>query len=180
MPSCNLSFPNTYGTISEVAQFSFWQILVSNIWLNRNGPRLFAWFTAGCSCSHPVIAVAFTRHWLALHCSIFVIGNRAIFFSPAPMMWFGFAFIVGVLCSVGSRSLPRIHPLPSNRIADKHTLTTFLATILALLIGWVNSPTNYVPKPSFGKESTRGLYCSSKVKAKSRTDIVVASWWDYG
>ena len=169
----NFFFPNTYGTISEVAQFSFWQILVSTSGSIEMGLVCLLGLLLA-ALRHPVIAVAYgPLAGFALF--NFVIGNRAIFFS-APMMWFGFAFIVTTFV----RSVAdRFHEsTSSNRIADKHTLTTFLATILALLIGWVNSPTNYVPKPSFEKKVLEAF--TELKEAKSRTDIVVASWWDYG
>ena len=49
---------------------------------------------------------------------------------------------------------------------------------LALIIAWVNAPTDYLPRPSFPKPVLQGLAKLDSIAASKRS--VVASWWDYG
>ena len=49
---------------------------------------------------------------------------------------------------------------------------------LALIIAWVNAPTDYLPRPSFPKPVLEGMIKLDSI-ATSRPSVV-ASWWDYG
>ena len=53
-----------------------------------------------------------------------------------------------------------------------------IAASLTIMVAWVNSPTDYVPRPSFPKPVLEGL-ASLRTTVDSE-QAVVATWWDYG
>ena len=97
---------------------------------------------------NPVIAIAYGP--LAVFGLLnFVIGNRAIFYS-APIMWFGFAFLMTTSAKfIAKNILERDFVIQRDRMAS----TSPLASQCLLL---VNSPTDYVPRPSFPKPVLEG------------------------
>ena len=120
---------------------------------------------------HPVIAIAYGP-LVAFGLLNFMIGNRAIFYS-APILWFGAAFLITTAARFISRNLVK-----NRGVASRDQLATILAASLSMMVAWVNSPTTYMPRPSFSKAVLEGL-------ASLRTDVepknaVVATWWDYG
>ena len=102
----------------------------------------------------------------------FVIGNRAIFYS-APILWFGAAFLITTTARFVVASLSG-----SGYGVRCDQKVAIAGASLAMLVAWVNSPTNYVPYPSFPKPVLQGL-ASLKMKASTH-NAVVATWWDYG
>ena len=120
---------------------------------------------------NPVIAIAYGP--LAVFGLLnFVIGNRAIFYS-APIMWFGFAFLMTTSAKFIAKNI-----LERDFVIQRDRMASTLASGLAMLVAWVNSPTDYVPRPSFPKPVLEGL-ASLKMTADP-TNSVVATWWDYG
>ena len=58
-----------------------------------------------------------------------------------------------------------------------HIVTAFGAG-LAMLVAWANSPTSYIPRPSFAKPVLEGF---ASLKSSTKPDeAIVATWWDYG
>ena len=163
-------FTNTYETITEIQIVSLAQILV-----NATGSVEMGLFClAGLALflvRHPVIAIAYGP-LVAFGLLNFVIGNRAIFYS-APIMWFGAAFLITTTSRyIASNLSENSYGLRRDQSA------TVLAACLAMIIAWVNSPTDYVPRPSFPKPVLEG-FASLKASADP-TNSVVATWWDYG
>ena len=52
------------------------------------------------------------------------------------------------------------------------------AASLAIIVAWLNSPTDYVPHPSFPRPTLEGL--ASLEGAADPQNAVIATWWDYG
>ena len=166
----NFIFPNTYQTISEIQQFSLLRILVSATGSVEMGVVCLAGL-ALFLVRHPVIAIAYGP-LVAFGLLNFVIGNRAVFYS-APIMWFGAAFLI----TTTSRYIA--FNLSENSYGLRRDQSaTVSAACLAMIIAWVNSPTDYVPRPSFPKPVLEG-FASLKASADP-TNSVVATWWDYG
>ena len=167
-------FPNTLKTVTEITRISLPDILVSATRSVEMG--LVCLFGLGVwAIRHPVMAFAFGP--LAAFALLnFVLGNRAVFYS-VPIMWFGAAFL---LTSTARFVAQAVLPTPENTAVPKGiTQTASLAGVtLALITAWVNSPTDYLPRPSFPKPVLEGM-----IKLKNNTTAnpaVVASWWDYG
>ena len=163
-------FPNTFQTITEIQSVSF-----SHILYNATGS-----VEMGLVCltglalfliRHPVIAIAYGP-LVAFGLLNFIIGNRAIFYS-APIMWFGAAFLMTTTARFIAANLSEVGYAPRRDQA-----ATILAASVAMIVAWVNSPTDYVPRPSFPKPVLEGL-ASLKTTADP-ANSVVATWWDYG
>ena len=120
---------------------------------------------------HPVIAIAYGP-LVAFGLLNFVIGNRAIFYS-APIMWFGAAFLMTTTARFIAANMSDAGYMP---FATRQS--TILAASLAMIVAWVNSPTDYVPRPSFPKPVLEGL--ASLKTAADPDNSVVTTWWDYG
>ena len=98
---------------------------------------------AGLACSsfEPHDSIAYGE-LMAFGLLNFWIGNRAVFYS-APIFWFGAAFpphemarfIAGQIGNTTYHEIMKMFPV--------------LMVTLAMVVAWVNSPTDYVPKPSF-------------------------------
>ena len=163
-------FPNTFNTITEMRSVSFEQTLVNATGSMEMGivclTGLAMFFVR-----HPVIAIAYGP-LVAFGLLNFVIGNRAIFYS-APMMWFGAAFIMTTTARFIAVSISEAGNMPRRDQA-----ATIIAASLAMVVAWVNSPTDYMPRPSFPKPVIEGL-ASLKTTADP-ANSVVATWWDYG
>lgn len=163
-------FPNTLQTITETRTVPLGQILIYSTGSIEMGivslTGLAMFFVR-----HPVIAIAYGP-LAAFGLLNFIIGNRAIFYS-APIMWFGAAFLI----TTTSRYIA--FNMSKNSFARwRDQSATVLAACLAMIIAWVNSPTDYVPRPSFPKPVLEG-FASLKASAEP-TNSVVATWWDYG
>ena len=163
-------FPNTLQTITEIRQVSFSQILGSATGsvemglVCLTGLALFL-------IRHPVIAIAYGP-LVAFGLLNFIIGNRAIFYS-APIMWFGAAFLMTTTARFIATNLSEGGYAPR-----RDQTAAILAASVAMVVAWVNSPTDYVPRPSFPKPVLEGL--ASLKETTDPDNSVVATWWDYG
>ncbi len=172
-------FPNTLETISELRKFSSAEILKSATGSVEMGIvcllGLLLW-----TIRHPVIAVAYgpLAGFALLN---FVVGNRTIFYS-APMLWFGMAFLLTSTARFIIRETTPVKTQTShNKIAVRFTKTNIVSTVaasFALILAWVNSPIEYLPRPSFPKPILEGLANLQDIVTPDHS--VVATWWDYG
>lgn len=163
-------FPNTFSTITEIQTVSLGQILVNATGsvemglVCLTGLALFL-------IRHPVIAIAYGP-LVAFGLLNFIIGNRAIFYS-APIMWFGAAFLMTTTARFIAANLSK-----GGYASRRDQTATILAASVAMVVAWVNSPTDYVPRPSFPKPVLEGL--ASLATTADPDNSVVATWWDYG
>ena len=164
------SYINSFATISEVQKLSMTQILGSATGSVEMGVVCIAGL-ALFMVRHPVIAIAYGP-LMAFGLLNFVIGNRAVFYS-APIMWFGAAFLITTAARFIAFNLSETR----DRLWRDQSATV-LATFLSIIIAWVNSPTDYLPRPSFSRPVLEG-FASLKATADP-TNSVVATWWDYG
>ena len=163
-------FPNTFSTITEIRSVSFSQILFNTTGSIEMGIVCLAGL-ALFLVRHPVIAFAHGP-LVAFGLLNFVIGNRAIFYS-APIMWFGVAFLMTTTARFIAANMSDAGYAPRH---DK--AATILAACVAMMVAWVNSPTDYLPRPSFTKPVLEGL-ASLKTTADPENSVVT-TWWDYG
>ncbi len=163
-------FPNALDTVTEVQAVPLAKILKSATGSIEMGlvclTGLALFFIR-----HPVIAIAYGP-LVAFGLLNFVIGNRAIFYS-APILWFGAAFLMTTGARFIAANLSKGGDAPRRDQA-----ATILAASVAIVIAWVNSPTDYVPRPSFPKPVLEGL--GSLKDSADPDNSVVATWWDYG
>ena len=161
-----LVFPNTFETITEIAQVPLADILArssGSVWLgvvSLIGLGLWA-------IRHPALAIVFGPA-AAFALLNFAIGNRAIFYS-APMLWFGFGWLL-ILCFRWAEQRldrPRLQPVALSA-----------ATMLGLASVWVASPTTYVQAPTFDKQTVNHFQKLETLLPAS--DVAITSWWDYG
>ena len=166
-------FPNTFQTITEIQRVSFPQILINATGSIEMGLVCMAGLLIF-AVRHPMIAVAYGP-LIAFGLLNFIIGNRAIFYS-APMLWFGTAFLLTTLARFIA------HQLAGDQNAEqrqkKGQFATMAAASLAIIVAWLNSPTDYVPQPSFPRPTLEGLV--SLKGAADPQNAVIATWWDYG
>ena len=159
-------FPNTFDTISEVSRVSFSDVLtrisgsllvgtISLIGLGLWGLR------------HPAYAIVFGPA-AAFALLNFVIGNRAIFYS-APMLWFGFGWLMFVLA--------RWFEFRFNFIKQRFVVIS-ICIITSFLSIWVASPTDFLQAPTFDKKIV--AHFKELKKALPAENAIVVSWWDYG
>ena len=167
----NFIFPNTLHTITEVRSVSIFQLLRNAVGslemglFSLSGLLLFLF-------RHPIIAIALGP--LVMFALLnFVIGNRAIFYS-APIMWFGAAFMMTTTAGFVTSKLSE-----ARYTFRRHQIAMVAASSFAMTIAWVNSPTDYLPRPSFSKPVLEGLR-SLKITADAPENSIVATWWDYG
>lgn len=160
-------YPNTYDTITEISHIS-----IANMFRQIAGSvemGLVCLIGLGLwSVRHPATAVAFAP--LAFFGLLnFVIGNRVIFYS-APIIWFGGAFLVSLLCRFIFTSI--------TTRPNKIERSSVLASVISMLLAWTSSPVNYVPRPIFSPNIIAGFaYLNSDQRPR---DAVVVTWWDYG
>ncbi len=166
----NFIFPNSLNTVSEIQKVSIFQIVNYATGSMEMGivclTGLLLFFIR-----HPLVAIAYGP-LLLFSLLNFIVGNRAIFYS-APIMWFGAAFLMTTTARFIVASVSKSRYTPRR---DK--AATILAASVAMMVAWVNSPTDYVPRPSFPKPVLEG-FASLKASADP-TNSVVATWWDYG
>ena len=161
-----LIFPNTFDTITEVTRIPFSEILnrlsgsVLLGGLSILGLGLWA-------IRHPAMAIVFGPA-AAFALLNFVIGNRAIFYS-APMLWFGFGWLLLSLARYLETKITNLHLRPA---------APLIAVSIGFLSVWFFSPTSYVQSPTFDKSTVRHFQKLDTILPK--TNIVIASWWDYG
>ena len=166
----NFIFPNTFQTITEMRQFSSPQALRSVAGSTEMGFFCLAGLTLF-AVRHPVLALTYGP-LAGFGLLNFVVGNRAVFYA-APLFWFGAAFLVTTLGRFITSNLSQ----DGNSIRHDRT-AAIVGGCLAMVVAWVNSPTNYVPNPSFPKPVIEG-FAFMKVDADPEK-AVVATWWDYG
>lgn len=163
-------FPNTFQTITEIQRVSFPQILINATGSIEMGLVCLAGL-AMFAIRHPVIAIAYGP-LVAFGLFNFVIGNRAIFYS-APMLWFGAAFLLTTLARSIATTLSQ-----TGWTIRRDSFAATIGASLAMALAWVNSPTDYVPNPSFPKPVLEGL--ASLKTSVDPQNAIVATWWDYG
>ena len=166
----NFIFPNTLYTVSEIQKVSIFQIVNHATGSMEMGifclTGLLLFFIR-----HPIVAIAYGP-LLLFSLLNFIVGNRAIFYS-APIMWFGAAFLMTTTVRyIAANISKRLYTLRRDKAA------TILAASVAMMVAWVNSPTEYVPHPSFTKPVLEGL-ASLKTTADPENSVVT-TWWDYG
>ncbi len=165
----SFTFPNTFGTITEIQTVSFGKMLINATGSVEMGIFCLAGLTLF-FVRHPVVSIAYGP-LIAFGLLNFIVGNRVIFYS-APIMWFGAAFLITTTARFIAFKLSENYGPRLDQSA------TVLATCLATVIAWVNSPNDYLPRPSFSTPVLEGL-ASLKTSAHP-TNSVVATWWDYG
>ena len=161
-----LTFPNTFDTITEVRQVPLADILIrisGSVWLGVFSIfGLVLW-----ALRHPAYAIVFGPA-AAFALLNFVIGNRAIFYS-APMVWFGFGWLVVVLARWLEQRLCLVRM--------RHGIVG-LGVIASFVAVWLASPTNYLQAPTFDKKT---IFHFQKLKEiLPEKDVAIVSWWDYG
>ena len=164
------TFPNTLKTITEVREIPLLQILVHTTGSIEMGFVCLTGLTFFLF-RHPLIAIAYGP-LVIFGLLNFVIGNRAIFYS-APILWFGASFLL----TTAGRFIATNSSNAGFAFFSKD-IATITAASVAMTIAWVNSPTDYVPRPSFPKPVLEGL--ASLKSTADPTNSVVATWWDYG
>ena len=163
-------FPNTFQTITEIQRVPLPQIFINATGSIEMGLVCLAGL-AMFAIRHPVIAIAYGP-LVAFGLFNFVIGNRAIFYS-APMLWFGAAFLLTTLARSIATTLSQ-----TGWTIRRDSFAATIGASLAMALAWVNSPTDYVPNPSFPKPVLEGL--ASLKTSVDPQNAVVATWWDYG
>ena len=165
-------FPNTLDTITEVARISIADILVRAAGSVQMGIMCLTGLALWAA-RHPVLAIAYGP--LAAFALLnFLIGNRAVFYS-APMFWFGAAFLM----TSAARFVTEAISSQLNSVTHTRQVSSPVSIVVAslsLVIAWVNTPTGYVPRPSFPKPVLEGLVELENI-AKSDASVV-ATWWD--
>ena len=163
-------FPNTLNTITETSRASPEQMLTFTVGSIEMG--LVGIFGLGLFFfRHPTIAFSYGP-LVAFGLLNFIIGNRAIFYS-APILWFGVAFLITTTGRFVAANLSN-----TEWGARRDRLAVIAAAALAMLVAWVNSATDYVPRPSFPRPVLEGL--ASLKQDVDPTNAAVATWWDYG
>ena len=162
--------PNTLSTITEAENISPAALMVQATGSLELG--LVCLFGLGLwAFRHPVMAAAMSP-LLGLALLNFVIGNRFIFYAT-PMMWFGLGYFLTTLAGYIQQNAMTATP-----DAWRHNALPSFAAVLGLLVAWTNTPTNYVPRPTFSKEALAGF---ARIDGQFDADsAVVATWWDYG
>ena len=162
--------PNTLSTITEARNLSLVATMVQATGSVELG--LVCLFGLGLwALRHPVMAAAMSP-LLGLALLNFVIGNRFIFYAT-PMMWFGLGYFLTTLAGfIQENAMTK----PSS--PWRHNALPSFAAVLGLLVAWTNTPTAYVPRPTFSKEVLAGFAAVNGQYDPEST--VVATWWDYG
>jgi dolichyl-diphosphooligosaccharide--protein glycosyltransferase len=161
-----LIFPNTLDTITETLSVPFSEILIrlsGSVWLGGLSVLgLGLW-----AIRHPALAIVFGPA-AAFALLNFVIGNRAIFYS-APMLWFGFGWILLCLSRYSETKIT---------ISYLRPVSPLIAMIIGFVSVWIASPTSYVQSPTFDKSTVSHFQKLDTILPKA--DVAIASWWDYG
>ena len=162
--------PNTLSTITEAQNISPTALMVQATGSIELG--LVCLFGLGLwTVRHPVMAAAMSP-LLGLALLNFIIGNRFIFYST-PILWFGLGYFLTTLAGyIQQNAMIAV----SN--VWQHNAPSSFAAVLGLLVAWTNTPTTYVPRPTFPKETLAGF---AKIDGQfDANSAVVATWWDYG
>ena len=164
------TLPNTLSTITEAANIS----LAATILQATSSLEIGLVCLVGLAfwaVRHPVMAVAMSP-LLGLALLNFIIGNRFIFYAT-PMLWFGLGYFLTILASYIQQSIFSTHPA-----SWRQAILQAGAAVLGLMVVWTNTPTKYVPRPTFSKEVLAGFAAiNGQYDAES---TAVATWWDYG
>lgn len=161
-----LIFPNTLDTITEVSHLTVDEILTrvsGSSWLGILSVLGLGLWAA----RHPALAIVFGPA-AAFALLNFIIGNRAIFYS-APMVWFGFGWLLLSSARYLETKISFLHLRPA---------ASLVAVSIGFISVWFVSPTNYVQSPTFDKSTVRHFQKLDTILPK--TDIALVSWWDYG
>ena len=166
----NFKLPNTLATVTEAKKISFAALLKQATGSIELGIicllGIFLW-----AVRHPLIAAVMSP-LLGLALLNFVIGNRFIFYAT-PIMWFGFGYFLTTLAGYIQQN---IFSEKSN--TWQHNAFSSFMAVIGLSVAWTNTPTDYVPKPAFTKETLTGF---SAINGQFNSNsTVVATWWDYG
>lgn len=164
------TFPNTLKTVTEASEIPALQILVHTTGSIEMGFVCLTGLTFFLF-RHPLIAIAYGP-LVIFGLLNFIIGNRATFYS-APILWFGAAFLLTTAGRFIATNL-----FNTGYAFYREDIATIVAASVAMIVAWVNSPTDYVPRPSFPKPVLEGL--ASLKSTADPTNSVVATWWDYG
>ena len=161
-----LIFPNTLDTITEIRQVPFGDILMrisGSVWLGALSLLGLALW----GLRHPALAIVFGPA-AAFALLNFVIGNRAIFYS-APIVWFGFGWLVIML----ARWIEHRYCLIQLRysIVGAGIAASFITV-------WLASPTDYLQAPTFDKKTVAHFQKLREILPEN--NVAIASWWDYG
>ena len=162
--------PNTLSTITEAQHLSPAALLAQATGSIELG-LVCLFGLALWAIRHPVIAVVMSP-LLGLALLNFIIGNRFIFYAT-PMLWFGLGYFLTILASYIQQSI-----FSTQHASWHHKLLPAGAAVLGLMMVWTNTPTNYVPRPTFTKETLAGF--ASLDRQFDANSTVVATWWDYG
>ena len=120
---------------------------------------------------HPVMAASMSP-LLGLALLNFVIGNRFIFYAT-PIMWFGLGYFLTILARYIQQNTFTAKPN-----TWRHDALPSIFAVIGLLVAWTNTSSNYVPRPTFSKETLDGF---ATIDGQfDATSTVVATWWDYG
>ena len=173
MATLNVStfkLPNTLFTITEAKNISLTALMVQATGSIELG--LVCLFGFGLwAVRHPVIAATMSP-LLGLALLNFVIGNRFIFYAT-PMMWFGLGYFLTTLAGYIQQNA-----MTATSDAWRYNALPSFAAVVGLLVAWTNTPTNYVPRPTFSKEALAGF---ARIDGQFDADsTVIATWWDYG
>ena len=161
-----LIFPNTLDTITEIRQVPIGDILVrisGSVWLGALSLLGLALW----GLRHPALAIVFGPA-AAFALLNFVIGNRAIFYS-APMVWFGFGWLVIMLARWIEYRFCLIQLRYS--IVGAGIAASFISV-------WLASPTDYLQAPTFDKKTVAHFQKLKEILPEN--NVAIASWWDYG
>ena len=162
--------PNTLSTITEAQNISPAALLAQATGSIELG-LVCLFGLALWAIRHPVMAVAMSP-LLGLALLNFIIGNRFIFYAT-PMLWFGLGYFLTILVSYIQQSI-----FSTQHASWRHNMLPAGAAVLGLMMVWTNTPTNYVPRPTFSKETLAGFATINRQFDANST--VVATWWDYG
>ncbi len=166
-----LLFPNTFQTISEAQRISVGEIFRQMTGSIEMGLVAFFGLLLW-GIRHPVLAIAYGPLVAFAILNLFI-GNRAVFYS-APIFWFGAAFLISSTARFVFYEL-------LNHCKNEGSINlqpSLFAVLISIAIAWVNSPTNYIPKPSFPRPVLEGLLSLNRISGGKPS--VVATWWDYG
>ena len=166
----NFKLPNTLSTITEAKNISPTALMEQATGSIELG-LVCLFGLALWAIRHPVMAVAMSP-LLGLALLNFIIGNRFIFYAT-PMLWFGLGYLLTILASY----------IQQSNFSTQHTpwrqnMLPAGGAVLGLIMVWTNTQTNYVPRPTFSKETLAGFATIDRQFDANST--VVATWWDYG
>ena len=169
----SLIFPNTFDTVTEARKLNAVETMkqVAGSW--EMGAVCFSGLVVW-AMRHPLTAIAYSPLIMFALLNFFI-GNRAIFFS-APIVWFGFGFLMSSTAKLIWLSR-KVKNLPSSFNTSALTVQVSV-TLMSAIIAVVNSPINYLPRPSFPSSVIEGF--ASLKSTANRREAVVATWWDYG